>query len=102
MICQTGVLFWVTWYNSSRLAVAACMSGETAIFRMCCKEALCLPLHVYSNGAILSIYYKEAPSSLLLHASVARPQFSVYIIKKLVARSCCMHEGQDRNSLYML
>ena len=101
MICQTGALFWVTWYNSSRPAVAACMNGETAIFKMYCKEALCLPLDVYSNGetAILSTYYKEAPSSLLLHASTARPPFSEYIIKKLVAR---MHEGRDRNFLHML
>ena len=55
---------------------------------------------MYSNDetAILNIYYKEALSSLLLHASTARPPFSVYIIKKLVACSCCMHEGRDRNS----
>ena len=47
-----------------------------------------------ANGetAILSIHYKEAPSSLLLHAS--RPQFSVYIMKKLVAAVAACMKGE--------
>ena len=51
------------------LTVAACINAETVIF---------------------GINYKEALSSLFLHAPTVILQFSVYIRKKLVARCCCM------------
>ena len=47
------------------LAVAGSVNGETAVF---------------------NLYYKEARGSPLLHATMARPQFLVYIIKKPCAR----------------
>ena len=55
------------------LAGATCINGETAIF---------------------GIYYKEALCSPLKHISTARPRFSVYIIKKLSARRCNMYQRE--------
>ena len=53
------------------LDVTACNNGETASFGINCKAALC---------------------SLLLHASAARLQVSVYSTKRLSAHCCCMFQ----------
>ena len=63
------------------LVFAACIYGETTIFGK---------------------YYKDALRSLSLHVSTARLRVSVYIIKMLAARCCCMHQWRDRDFWYML
>ena len=115
-----------------RLQVSVCIIKRLSA-RCCCKHqwrdndfrymlyrSSMLATDVYSDGdtAIFVMYYK-ALYSPLLHASTARPRFSVYMVKKLYicrccmhqwqfstyiitncpARSCCMHEGWDRDYL---
>ena len=80
------------------LAVARCINGNTAIFGIYYEEALCFPLlhALTTKSMIFGSYYKEALCSPLLHGSTARPQFSVYIIKKLCARCCWICQRRDR------
>ena len=72
--------FPVMLQSCSVLGVAASINGETAIF---------------------GIYYKEALCSPLIHVSTARLRFSVYIEKKLLACRCSMHQWRNRDFRYI-
>ena len=53
------------------------------------------------NNTIFGIYYKDATRSPFQHPSMARTSFSVYIIKKLCAHCCCMHQWRGHDFWYV-
>ena len=92
-------------YGSSRLDIAFCINGETAILSKHCKEALGSPLPHGSTARprpTFGIYFIEALCLPLLQAPTARLQFSVYTTKKLCARRCCMYQRRDCDFRFIL
>ena len=91
-------------WRSSVLAITACNNSEIAIFSIYYKEALYPPL-LYASMArpwFSTYVIKKFCARCHCKATTARPRFSVNIKKKLCAHCCYMHERQDCNFLYEL